>query len=129
MSGEINQSVPEYSYNDISMVINEYKKLESRISDINKSVADLKSKMGYKETSAQLKPIKQALYNYMQTQRMKDLHGIKLSKVKPSEVKTMEREVRLTDKISDVVGREIDDETAAEELTQSLVEAVISKRT
>jgi hypothetical protein len=121
---------PEYqsAVTDISSLANEYKQLEGRISDINKCVADLKSKMGYKEVSQRLKPIKQALYMYMSSQKLKDLGGIKLSKVKPTEVKTMEREVRLTDKISDVVGREIDDADTADELTASLVEAVIAKR-
>jgi hypothetical protein len=108
-------------------LIAQYKQLDGRIAEINKAVKDLKDKMGYKQVSEQLKPIKQFLYLYMIQNRLKDLSGIKISKVKPSDVKTSEREERIAKKIVDVLDDELDEEQVGE-ITPLLVEAVLSKK-
>ncbi len=111
---------------EISQIVEQFKQLDGRVIDINKSVKDLKEKMGYKQVSEQLKQYKEYLYSHMVDNNLKELNGIKMAKVKPSSVKTEERGIRIATKIENVLEEQLD-ESIVSELTPLLLEAVISR--
>jgi hypothetical protein len=117
--------VPTPVPGDISQLVDQFKQLESRISEINKACRDLKERMGYKQVSDNLKPVKELLYQYMTTNKLRDLSGIKVAKVKPSAVKTEERQVKMAERIETALEDVIPDQ--ASDVAPIVLDAVLNK--
>jgi len=111
----------------INDLVDSFNQLTSRLTEINNAVRDLKTKMGYSQVSESLKTVKDELYQHMINNGVKEVQGITISKVKPSQVKRQEKENKIAEKVSTVLENEIDDQQVVDGLVPLVVEAALGK--
>ncbi len=111
----------------ISELCEEFNRLDSRLSEINKACRDLKESMGYKNISDRNKVVKEQLYLWLTTHETKEVLGIKLSKVKPAAVKTEERQGRVASRVELVLDQRLSPEVSSE-VTPVVLDAVFTRK-
>jgi hypothetical protein len=118
---------------DVAQAVELFKQLNGRLDEINAACRDLKKNMGHKQTTASLQPVKEILFNYMSNYGYggkKTLQGITLAKVKPSDVKSSEREEKMTQRVQNVLLVDLSQQLQSldlEEIVTDVVAAALNK--